>query len=110
MTARSIIRHERDLVNKYITFIYNPLTTQFQSCCTYYVLACKIPSYGINVFFVKTTEPKFCDVLLSNDVGAGYKSLASNISKFYVLGYMPLPLNIKVLDEGNGTEDYLYDA
>ena len=36
------------------------------------------------------------------DVGAGYKTLASNISKFQELGYMPIPLNIKVLEEGNG--------
>ena len=41
------------------------------------------------------------------DVGAGYKTLASNISKFQELGYMPIPLNIKVLEEGNGIEHCL---
>ena len=37
------------------------------------------------------------------DVGAGYKTLASNISKFQDLAYMPLPLN-EVLKEANDIE------
>jgi hypothetical protein len=41
------------------------------------------------------------------DVGAGYKTLGSNTSKFQELGYMPIPLNIKVLEEGNGIEHCL---
>ena len=39
-----------------------------------------------------------------NDVGSGYKTLAWNISKFQELGYMPLPLNIEVLDEWYGIQ------
>ena len=42
-----------------------------------------------------------------SDVGAGYKTLAGNLEKFYKLGCMPTDLSLPQIDEGNGIEGTL---
>ena len=41
------------------------------------------------------------------NVGAGYKTLSSNLEQFWKLGCMPVSVDLQALDEGNGVEHCL---
>ena len=55
-----------------------------------------------------TGEPLQCPARSKrSDLGAGYKTLASNLKQFVELGSLPLPVSLDALDEGNGVENAL---
>ena len=42
------------------------------------------------------------------DIGAGYKTLASNLKQFVEIGSLPLPVALDALDERSGVENALF--
>ena len=55
-----------------------------------------------------TGEPLQCPARSKrSDLGAEYKTLASNLKQFVELGSLPLPVSLDALDEGNGVENAL---
>ena len=44
------------------------------------------------------------------DIGAGYKTLASNLKQFVEIDSLPLPVKLDVLGEGSGVENTQHDA
>lgn len=56
-----------------------------------------------------TGDPLQCPTCSKRgDIGAGYKTLASNLKQFVEIGSLPLPVAVDILlDEGSGVENKL---